>query len=497
MAILLSSANAFPSISLRRSSFTCPRRKLGFLPIQSAFRLYDRGSEIAGTISARFRILCVQAKKTRSHESSDPANFPLISHGTVFSNGIKLLRRAFAIVFIFIQLSSPLPLGEWDRLLISSSEGVLYSPDTKVPRTGELALRRAIPANTNMKAIQDSLEEISYLLRIPQRKPFGTMEGNVKKALKGGKVVQPQGLLSQHLQTSIIKAVSAFFQIANEEKESILAAIPTELRDKASSLYASLLNEKGGLQSLLKSIKDQDPDKVSVALASSLDTVAEVELLQAPGLSFLLPEQYLKYPRLTGRGIVEFTIEKGDGSTFSPAAGGEPRSFGTVQVVIDGYSAPLTAGNFAKLAIDGAYDGVKLICTDQAILSGNSLGEQNSGYGIPLEIKPSGQFEPLYRTTLSVQDGELPALPLSVYGAVAMAHSDVSEEYSSPFQFFFYLYDKRNAGLGGLSFDEGQFSVFGYTTAGKELLSQIKTGDLIRSAKLIEGQDRLILPEEK
>ncbi|KAK9152636.1 hypothetical protein Sjap_000116 [Stephania japonica] len=349
-------------------------------------------SEIAGTISARFRILCVHAKKKHSHESSDPANFPLISHVTDFSNGIKLLGRAFAIVFIFIQLTSPFPLGEWDRLLISSSEGVLYSPDTKVPRTGELALRRAIPANTNMKAIQDSLEEISYLLRIPQRKPFGTMEGNVKKSLKGG------------------------------------------------------------LQSLLKSIKDQDPDKVSVALASSLDTVAELELLQAPGLSFLLPEQYLKYPRLTGRGIVEFTIVKGDGSTFSPAAGGEPRSFGTLQV------------------IDGAYDGLKLICTDQAILSGNSLGEQNSGYGIPLEIKPSGQFEPLYRTTLSVQDGELPALPLSVYGAVAMAHSD---SYVS--------YDSTNR----------------YTTAGKELLSQIKTGDLIRSAKLIEGQDRLILPEEK
>lgn len=35
-------------------------------------------------------------------------------------------------------------------------------------------------------------------------------------------------------------------------------------------------------------------------------------------------------------------------------------------------------------------------------------------------------------------------LPLSVYGAVAMAHSEVSEEYSSPCQFFFYLYDKRS-----------------------------------------------------
>jgi hypothetical protein len=28
------------------------------------------------------------------------------------------------------------------------------------------------------------MEDISYLLRIPQRKPYGTMEGNVKKALK-------------------------------------------------------------------------------------------------------------------------------------------------------------------------------------------------------------------------------------------------------------------------------------------------------------------------
>lgn len=32
--------------------------------------------------------------------------------------------------------------------------------------------------------LKDSLEDISYLLRIPQRKPYGTMEGNVKKALK-------------------------------------------------------------------------------------------------------------------------------------------------------------------------------------------------------------------------------------------------------------------------------------------------------------------------
>ncbi|OMO80396.1 hypothetical protein CCACVL1_12994 [Corchorus capsularis] len=383
-----------------------------------------------------------------------------------FINGKAKFESLIAVILIMAQITSPLPLGGWESWSILPANAVLYSPETKLPRTGELALRRAIPANTNMKAIQASLEDISYLLRIPQRKPYGTMEGNVKKALK----------------------------IAVDGKDSILASIPADLREKGSTIYASLIDGKGGLQDLLKYIKDQDPDKVSVGLASSLDTVAELELLQAPGLSFLLPEQYLNYPRLTGRAIVELAIEKGDGSSFTPESGGEPRKTATIQVVLDGYSAPLTTGNFAKLVTDGAYDGTKLSCINQAIIS--ESGTDKNGYSVPLEIMPSGQFEPLYKTTLSVQDGELPVLPLSVYGAVAMAHSEASEEYSSPFQFFFYLYDKRNAGLGGISFDEGQFSVFGYTTAGREILPQIKSGDVIRSAKLVEGQDRLVLPNE-
>ena len=52
--------------------------------------------------------------------------------------------------------------------------------------------------------------------------------------------------------------------------------------------------------------------------------------------------------------------------------------------------------------IDSVYNGTKLNCTDQAILSDNGL-DKNKGYSTPLEIMPSGQFEPLYRTTLSVQ----------------------------------------------------------------------------------------------
>ncbi|CAI0376080.1 unnamed protein product [Linum tenue] len=258
----------------------------------------------AGKRSADYRVHCSPAAKPTSQDMDKGLPFCVEAGMPSSQLRNKNLEGLIAMVLMFAQLSSPLPFFGWEPFPTPPANAVLYSPDTKVPRTGELALRKAIPANANMKAIQNSLEDLSYLLRIPQRKPYGTMEGNVKKALK----------------------------IATEEKNSILASLPEEFRDKGSSLYASLIDGKGGLQALIKNIKDQDPDKVSVSLASSLDTIAEIELLQAPGLSFLLPEQYKDYPRLNGRGTVEFTIEKGDGSAFSPEAGGESRKTVKIQV---------------------------------------------------------------------------------------------------------------------------------------------------------------------
>ncbi|KAJ4976494.1 hypothetical protein NE237_001600 [Protea cynaroides] len=259
-------------------------RSQAFTPIHRQFLLNHTWREDLAT-AARFQIRCLSAKNP-STESPDLHDFPTVSYISRWLQ--KKLESAILVSLMFVQFSTPLSFVGWSPWLISAAEAVLYSPDTKVPRTGELALRRAIPANVNI--LQRMRRNPSWL---------------------------------------------------------------TDLKEKGSVLYASLIDGNGGLQNLLESIKDKDPDRVSVGLASSLDTVAELELLQlicfalclsydkdmmkifgtsqqfhsswAPGLSFLLPEQYLKYPRLTGRGTVEFTIKKGDGSAFSPAAGGEPR----------------------------------------------------------------------------------------------------------------------------------------------------------------------------
>eukprot|EP00271_Cylindrocystis_brebissonii_P010636 TRINITY_DN26897_c0_g1_i1.p1 TRINITY_DN26897_c0_g1~~TRINITY_DN26897_c0_g1_i1.p1 ORF type:complete len:492 (+),score=95.63 TRINITY_DN26897_c0_g1_i1:168-1643(+) len=376
-----------------------------------------------------------------------------------------------AIALTLLQALSPLDMQSLQQptaflpLAPAPAEAVLFSPDVaKLPRTGEVALRRAIPAvNLTMKKVQGQLEEIFYFLRIPQRKPYGSMEGNVKSA---------------------IQSITA-------DKAAILAAVPKEYATQGEDLYDRLLNGKGALEGLLAAVELRDSDKIADRLVATLDTIGELEALQAPGLPYLISAQFNDLPRLTGRAVAEFTLLKADGSNFaSNGAGGQVQS-GVVEMTLDGYSAPLTAGNFANLVRKGAYNGVALKATPQAVLG---EGASQLGRELPLEILPAGEIAPLYRTALDVQDGEIPVLPMSVFGSVAMSHSTEADNLSHPSQFFVYLYDKRNSGLGGLSFDEGQFAVFGYVTKGKEILQQLKTGDVIESARLLSGFDKLVIP---
>ena len=57
-----------------------------------------------------------------------------------------------------------------------------------------------------------------------------------------------------------------------------------------------------------------------------------------------------------------------------------------------------------------------------------------------MEMLALGQYEPIYRSPLDVQNGELPVLPLSIYGAVAMAHpgADSLDGMSAANEFFLY-----------------------------------------------------------
>jgi hypothetical protein len=53
-------------------------------------------------------------------------------------------------------------------------------------------------------------------------------------------------------------------------------------------------------------------------------------------------------------------------------------------------------------------------------------------------------------------------LPLSIRGSCAMGRIDGVDGYMSGEEFFIFKFDPQESGLSGLSFNEGEFGVFGY-----------------------------------
>lgn len=104
-------------------------------------------------------------------------------------------------------------------------------------------------------------------------------------------------------------------------------------------------------------------------------------------------------------------------------------------------AAPVTAANLAANFQSGLYNGARLSVSGVSVLAGQpgapdaeasgaaavdgseaafrevSSGRRSPPRVLPLEILAAGDFEPIYRTPLDVRSGELPVLPLSIYGA--------------------------------------------------------------------------------
>ena len=109
---------------------------------------------------------------------------------------------------------------------------------------------------------------------------------------------------------------------------------------------------------------------------------------------------------------------------------------------------------------------------------------------IPLEILLKGDSEPIYGITLEEAGlyREEPVLPFSAYGTLAMARPENDPNGASS-QFFFFLFEAELT-PAGVNLLDGRYTVFGYVVENKELLRKLKVGDVIESAKVIEGAEK-------
>lgn len=140
-------------------------------------------------------------------------------------------------------------------------------------------------------------------------------------------------------------------EILSSQRQPILDAVPEPDRPAAAAAIDALSSR---LETVAAAAQAQDADVTAARLAVALDQLGKLELLQAPGLPFLIPAAYSDRPRLVGRAAAEVVFQR-PGGAFSPLSDGKgAQPTAKVVVTLDGYNAPLTAGNAAAL-IDRAH----------------------------------------------------------------------------------------------------------------------------------------------
>lgn len=335
----------------------------------------------------------------------------------------------------------------------SSSAGL---PAGNAITDGKALLRYALPIdNKPVRELQGSLEDISNQLRANRR--WGAVSKDLSKASR----------------------------ILNNPAQ-ILASVPEANKPQAEALISEL---KSGVTSLEEAAKTKDKEQILTKRADLLNLVGDLEDLMVQGFPFEVPKEYSNLPQLKGRATVEMKTTKG-----------------TITLVVDGYSAPVTAGNFVDLVQRGFYDGLPFTRAEESyvVQTGDPPGKEvgfidpktKKYRAIPLEILFEGDKEPTYGIT-SEQAGrytDLPVLPFSAYGAVAMARPE-SDNNGGSSQFFFFLYEPELTPAGRNLLD-GRYTVFGYVVEGKDVLREIKAGDKIESARVIKGAENLVEPKE-
>ena len=172
---------------------------------------------------------------------------------------------------------------------------------------------------------------------------------------------------------------------------------------------------------------------------------------------------------------------------------------GRVVIELNGPNAPLSAGNFLDLTQRGAYDNTvfhRVVREPSPFVvqggdprssdpkvppgqygSGNFIDpDSNAPRFIPLEVKLKGDPEPSYGAPLSgARLSEKLELPHR-RGAVAMARAQ--DPNSASAQFYIALSDLPEL--------DGRYAVFGRVVEGMDVVDQIRQGDKLTKAEVLQ-----------
>ncbi len=333
------------------------------------------------------------------------------------------------------------------------SAGTLL-PSGNAITDGRAILRYALPIDSpDLRKAQASLEDIGSQLR---SKRWQKIAGDVKQASS----------TLQSRTADIIKTIPVSQQTAGT---ALLEEIKLDVADLTTAAEA------------------KDRNTIQAKRNAVLDKIGALEESMVTEFPFEVPAEYNKLPQLKGRATIAFKTTKGD-----------------VEAIVDGYSAPVTAGNFVDLVQRGFYNKLPFTrAEDSYVLQiGDPAGEEvgfidpktKKYRSVPLEVLVKGDKKPTYGITMedSGRFNEEPVLPFSSFGALAMARPESDPDGGSS-QFFFFLFEPELTPAGRNLLD-GRYSVFGYVIEGQDVLDKMTAEDGIVSAKVTKGLENLVKP---
>ena len=281
--------------------------------------------------------------------------------------------------------------------------------------------------------------------------------------------------------SNLKKDIETIAQSLTQNQSQLIAEVSSDRQGLVTEHLASLTT---ALVPLQEAIAIKDRNSVKALSEKALDYVGLVEADFIQTFPFKVPAKYDNLPQLKGRALVELSTEKGNAT-----------------ITVDGYNAPVNAGQFVDLVQKGFYDGLTFTRADENyyLQTGDPVGPSD-GYidpktkkyrTVPIEVRLPDQKVPTYGKTFEEQglSGTIPVLPFAAFGTVAMAHPNDDANAGSS-QFFIYLFESELT-PAGLNLLDGNYTVFGYVTDGKETLDKLRLGDKVLSARVISGAENL------
>lgn len=328
-------------------------------------------------------------------------------------------------------------------------------------------LRYALPINNKaIREVQKPLEDITESLKVAGVKALDSVERNVRQAsrsLKQGKNLIVSGLAESKKQHGI------------------------ELLDKLET----------GIEELQQIAENRERDAVAPKQKELLQYVSGVEEDMVDGFPYEVPEEYQNLPLLKGRATVDMKVKVKDNPNLDECV---------FRIVLDGYNAPVTAGNFIDLVQRRFYDGLEIQRADGFVVQTGDPEGPAEGFidpstektrKIPLEIMVEGEKVPFYGETLE-ELGLYKAqtkLPFNAFGTMAMAREEF--ENNSASSQVFWLLKESELTPSNANILDGRYAVFGYVTENEDFLADLKVGDVIESIQVVSGLDKLVNPSYK